>query len=70
MANEVYTRSNQPVFLRRLAIDPGWGYPRSAQVSGSPTRLSQVRYHREHCRCFHFVRGVLAVAHEVADRYR
>jgi hypothetical protein len=65
MANEVYTRSNQALFFARLAIE-SWA---EAAESPAVNAISQVRYHREHA-LFHLYRGVLAVAHEVADRYR
>lgn len=65
MANEVYTRSNQALFFARMAID-AWT---DAAGSDAVNAFSLVRYHREHA-LFHLYRGVLAVAHEVADRYR
>lgn len=65
MANEVYTRSNQALFFARMAID-AWA---DVAKSGEINVISQARYHREHA-LFHLYRGVLAVAHEVADRYR
>ncbi|MBQ0777819.1 MAG: PasA protein [Pseudomonas sp.] len=65
MANEVYTRSNQALFFARMAID-AWA---DAAGSDAVNAVSLVRYHREHA-LFHLYRGVLAVAHEVADRYR
>ncbi|HSP30660.1 MAG TPA: DUF6586 family protein [Halomonas sp.] len=65
MANEVYTRSNQALFFARMAID-AWA---DAIESDAVNALSLVRYHREHA-LFHLYRGVLAVTHEVADRYR
>ncbi|MEH6566483.1 MAG: DUF6586 family protein [Halopseudomonas sp.] len=65
MANEVYTRTNQALFFARKALD-AWS---EAQASDALDALSQVQYHREHA-LFHLYRGVLAVVHEVADRYR
>ena len=65
MANEVYTRTNQALFFARRAID-AWA---EAANSGAIDASSQTQYHREHA-IFHLYRGVLAVVHEVADRYR
>ena len=65
MANEVYTRTNQALFFARRAID-AWA---EAVNSGAIDASSQTQYHREHA-IFHLYRGVLAVVHEVADRYR
>lgn len=65
MANEVYTRTNQALYFARLAID-SWA---EAAESDAVNAISLVRYHREHA-LFHLYRGVLAVTHEVADRYR
>lgn len=65
MANEVYTRTNQALFFARLAIE-SWA---EAAASDAVNAISQARYHREHA-LFHLYRGVLAVTHEVADRYR
>lgn len=65
MANEVYTRTNQALFFARKAI-ASWG---EAQSSGALDAITQSSYHREHA-LFHLYRGVLAVIHEVADRYR
>lgn len=65
MANEVYTRTNQALFFARLAVE-SWA---EAAQSDAVNAISQARYHREHA-MFHLYRAVLAVAHEVADRYR
>lgn len=65
MADEVYTRTNQAVYFARRAI-ASWA---EAEASGALDALTQARYHREHA-LFHLYRGVLAVIHEVADRYR
>lgn len=65
MANEVYTRTNQALFFARMAID-AWA---EAADSDAVNAISLTRYHREHA-LFHLYRGVLAVTHEVADRYR
>ena len=65
MANEVYTRTNQALFFTRRALD-AWA---EAESSDALDALSLVQYHREHA-LFHLYRGVLAVVHEVADRYR
>ncbi|WP_022962363.1 DUF6586 family protein [Halopseudomonas pelagia] len=65
MANEVYTRTNQALFFARMAIE-SWA---EAAESDAVNAISQARYHREHA-LFHLYRGVLAVTHEVADRYR
>lgn len=65
MANEVYTRTNQALFFARKAI-ASW---KEAQGSGALDAITQSSYHREHA-LFHLYRGVLAVIHEVADRYR
>ncbi|MFN3580854.1 MAG: DUF6586 family protein [Pseudomonas sp.] len=65
MANEVYTRTNQALFFARMAID-AWA---EAADSDAVNAISLRRYHREHA-LFHLYRGVLAVTHEVADRYR
>ncbi|HDZ57546.1 MAG TPA: PasA protein [Pseudomonas xinjiangensis] len=65
MAHEVYTRTNQAVFFARKAI-ASW---RDAANSNALDAITQARYHREHA-LFHLYRAVLAVVHEVADRYR
>lgn len=65
MANEVYTRTNQALYFARLAI-ASWA---EATQSDAVNAISQARYHREHA-LFHLYRAVLAVTHEVADRYR
>jgi hypothetical protein len=65
MANEVYTRTNQALYFARRAIE-SW---RDAEASSALDAVTQARYHREHA-LFHLYRGVLAVIHEVADRYR
>lgn len=65
MANEVYTRTNQTVHFARRAID-SW---REAESSSDLDAVTQARYHRANA-LFHLYRGVLAVIHEVADRYR
>ncbi len=65
MANEVYTRTNQALYFARKAIESWRGVESSAALDA----LTQARYHREHA-LFHLYRGVLAVIHEVADRYR
>ena len=65
MANEVYTRTNQALFFAGKAINV-WH-----EVAGSEAMdaRTQVLYHREHA-LFHLYRTVLAIVHEVADRYR
>ena len=65
MANEVYTRTNQTLFFARKAA-AAW---RDASTSGALDAITQARYHREHV-LFHLYRTVLAVVHEVAERYR
>lgn len=65
MANEVYTRTNQTLFFARKAA-ASW---REASTSGALDAITQARYHREHV-LFHLYRTVLAVVHEVAERYR
>lgn len=65
MANEVYTRTNQALYFARLAIE-AWS---EAEASDALPAITMARYHREHA-MFHLHRTVLAVAHEVADRYR
>ncbi len=65
MANEVYTRTNQSLYFARLAID-AWC---EAETSDALSAYTLARYHREHA-LFHLHRAVLAVTHEVADRYR
>ncbi|GGD04369.1 DUF6586 family protein [Halopseudomonas salina] len=65
MANEVYTRTNQALYFARLAIE-SWS---EAETSDALSAFTMTRYHREHA-LFHLHRAVLAVAHEVADRYR
>ncbi|WP_304638447.1 DUF6586 family protein [Pseudomonas sp.] len=65
MANEVYTRTNQAVHFARRAID-SW---REAESSSALDAVTQARYHRSNA-LFHLYRGVLALIHEVADRYR
>ncbi|WP_339842799.1 DUF6586 family protein [uncultured Halopseudomonas sp.] len=65
MANEVYTRTNQALHFARMAIDAWY----EAENSNALSAITMARYHREHA-LFHLHRGVLAVAHEVADRYR
>lgn len=65
MANEVYTRTNQALFFARKALD-AW---REAEGSQALDARSQALYHREHA-LFHLYRTVLAIVHEVADRYR
>lgn len=65
MANEVYTRTNQTLHFARRAID-SWG---EAESSAALDAVTQARYHRSNA-LFHLYRGVLAVIHEVADRYR
>lgn len=65
MANEVYTRTNQALYFARLAIE-AWS---EAAASDALSAITMARYHREHA-IFHLHRTVLAVAHEVADRYR
>jgi len=65
MANEVYTRTNQALYFARLAIE-AWS---EAEESDALSSITMTRYHREHA-LFHLHRTVLAVAHEVADRYR
>ena len=65
MANEVYTRTNQALYFTRLSIE-AWS---EAEASDALSAFTMTRYHREHA-LFHLHRTVLAVAHEVADRYR
>lgn len=65
MANEVYTRTNQALFFASKAIS-AW---HEAQSSAAPDARAQSLYHREHA-LFHLYRTVLAIIHEVADRYR
>ena len=65
MANEVYTRTNQALYFARRAIE-SW---QQAEQSDAIDALTQAQYHREHA-VFHLYRGVLALIHEVADRYR
>ena len=65
MANEVYTRTNQALFFARKAV-ASW---EEVSQSGALDSVTQSVYHREHA-LFHLYRGVLAVIHEVADRYR
>ena len=65
MANEAYTRTNQALFFARKAIE-SW---QQAESSDAIDALTQTQYHREHA-IFHLYRGVLALIHEVADRYR
>ncbi len=65
MANEVYTRTNQALHFARWSL-ASW---HQAAESGALDAVTQARYHREHV-VFHLYRAVLAVIHEVADRYR
>lgn len=65
MANEVYTRTNQALFFAGKAIN-AW---REAAGSAVLDARTQTLYHREHA-LFHQYRTVLAIVHEVADRYR
>ena len=65
MANEVYTRTNQALFFATKATS-AW---REAQDSPALDARTQTLYHREHA-LFHLYRTVLAIIHEVADRYR
>lgn len=65
MANEIYTRTNQALSFARLAL-ASW---ESAEGSADLGTATQVRYHREHV-LFHGYRAVLALIHEVAERYR
>lgn len=65
MANEIYTRTNQALFFAGKAV-ACW---REAEGSKAQDARTQVLYHREHA-LFHLYRAVLALVHEVADRYR
>lgn len=65
MANEVYTRTNQALFFAGKAIN-AWHEAADAAALDART---QALYHREHA-LFHLYRTVLAIVHEVADRYR
>lgn len=65
MANEVYTRTNQALSFARQALT-SWEAAAGATDLGAVT---QARYHREHV-LFHGYRAVLALIHEVAERYR
>lgn len=65
MANEIYTRTNQALSFARLALT-SWEAAAGAADLGAVT---QARYHREHV-LFHGYRAVLALIHEVAERYR
>lgn len=65
MANEIYTRTNQALSFARLAL-ASW---ESVEGSADLGTATQLRYHREHV-LFHGYRAVLALIHEVAERYR
>lgn len=65
MANEIYTRTNQALSFARLALT-SWEAAAGAVDLGA---MTQARYHREHV-LFHGYRAVLALIHEIAERYR
>lgn|SRR5690606_14794720 len=65
MANEIYTRTNQALSFARLALT-SWEAAAGAADLGA---MTQARYHREHV-LFHGYRAVLALIHEIAERYR